>query len=91
MENRFGKNYEKRGKFEKKERKETHIGQLDWYFRSMDLYEQYEKSNNWKFLSIQEYEDNFRTAKAILKRLYALNNDLKIGWNVVGVHSFIQR
>lgn len=87
MENRFGKNYEKRGKFEKKERKETHIGQLDWYFRSMDLYEQYEKSNNWKFLSIQEYEDNFRTAKAILKRLYALSNDLKIGWNVVGVHA----
>lgn len=81
----FGKKFEKRGNFEKKERKETHIGEMDWYFRSMDLAEQYEKSNNWKYLSIQEYEDNFRTAKAILKRLYTYNNALKIGWNVVGV------
>ena len=81
----FGKKFEKRGNFEKKERKETHIGEMDWYFRSMDLAEQYEKSNNWKYLSIQEYEDNFRTAKAILKRLYTYNNALKIGWNVIGV------
>lgn len=83
----FGKKFEKRGNFEKKERKETHIGGMDWYFRSMDLAEQYEKSNNWKYLSIQEYEDNFRSAKAILKKLYTLNDNLKIGWNAVGVHS----
>ena len=83
----FGKKFEKRGNFEKKERRESHIGGQDWYFRSMDLYEQYEKSNNWKFLSIQEYEDNFRTAKAIIKLLYPYTNALKIGWNSVGVHA----
>ena len=83
----FAKKFEKRGNFEKKERKESHIGGQDWYFRSMDLAEQYEKSNNWKFLSIQEYEDNFRTAKAILKKLYAFSDNLKIGWNAIGVHS----
>ena len=83
----FGKKFEKRGNFEKKERRESHIGGQDWYFRSMDLAEQYEKSNNWKYLSIQEYEDNFRTAKAIVKLLYSYTDALKIGWNAVGVHT----
>ena len=81
---KYGK-FDKRGNFEKKERKETHIGGLDWYFRSMELADQYQNSNNWKFLSIQEYEDNFRTAKAVLKALYKKQDDLKIGWNIACV------
>lgn len=91
MEKKEFKTYEKR-EFTKKEKDERAIlGNLAYFFRMSDIEREYKDSNNWKFLTLDEYADRLRNAKSIAKYVFKnLAGDIVNGWNLLKVRGRVK-